>query len=144
VQLATAMREESQSGRLCRERFVDGDPFGLILIWDAPLFGHGEEGEAHVEERLVARSEFFRTELRKWEGSAMKRIFVPFDSGQTLIPLLLGELIPRFTHGPEFAGQRLMEIARTPDKLISLCVVASYYGLTLRVPTTTGFSSCRG
>jgi hypothetical protein len=137
MSLAAAIHEER--GGLCRERFVDRDPHELILIWDTPLFGQGDPEEGHFGMSLVARSEFFREELSKWEGSVMKRIYVPFDSCQTLMPLLLGEVIPRFAHHPEFASQRLMEIAGTPDKLVGLFVVASYYGFDFPCPMDSRF-----
>jgi hypothetical protein len=67
----------------------------------------------------------------------MGRICVPFDMCDAL---LLGELIPRFRHSPEFAAERLTEIAREPDKLMGLCAVASYYGFDFPCPESPDVS----
>jgi hypothetical protein len=56
-------------------------------------------------------SQFFKMELTKWFECPVKRIVVPFDRCDTLVPVLLGELIPRFGHAAEFAAERLAEIA---------------------------------
>jgi hypothetical protein len=63
-----------------------------------------ERENAHLEEDLLAESQFFARELDGWPEDGIKRIYAPFDIGDALLSLLLGESVPRFR--PETLGFR--------------------------------------